>query len=170
MSFRFQRRIKLFPGFYLNVSKSGISASAGVKGFTVNSRGMTTVGIPGTGLSYRHNHNTKQPAQQPVEPQRIGYSSDQINDQIRQLNDQIYDKAYLALWTYDGEGDDYVVKILADENCPASIRAQAKLLVDMEAIDEYVRDGMTVEECSDRVQEIIKAIVAVIAYGQEMCF
>jgi hypothetical protein len=57
MALRFQRRIRIFPGVYINLSKSGVSASVGGKGATVNigstGRKMVTVGIPGTGLSYR---------------------------------------------------------------------------------------------------------------------
>ncbi len=57
MSLRFQKRIKIFPGVYINLSKSGISASVGGHGATVNvgstGKKMVTVGIPGTGLSYR---------------------------------------------------------------------------------------------------------------------
>ncbi|MEZ5856286.1 MAG: DUF4236 domain-containing protein [Hyphomicrobiaceae bacterium] len=57
MALRFQKRIKIFPGVYINLSKSGISASLGGRGATVNvgstGRRMVTLGIPGTGLSYR---------------------------------------------------------------------------------------------------------------------
>ena len=48
---RFRRRIRILPGLWLNVAKRGISASAGVRGLTVNSRGRTTVSAPGAGLS-----------------------------------------------------------------------------------------------------------------------
>jgi Protein of unknown function (DUF4236) len=50
--FKFRKRIKLLPGLWMNVSKKGVSLSAGVKDFTVNSRGRTTVSLPGTGLSH----------------------------------------------------------------------------------------------------------------------
>ena len=57
MGFRFQKRIKILPGVYINLSKSGVSASVGGHGATVNvganGRRMITLGIPGTGLSYR---------------------------------------------------------------------------------------------------------------------
>ncbi|MGE0765445.1 MAG: DUF4236 domain-containing protein [Hyphomicrobiaceae bacterium] len=57
MGVRFQKRIRIFPGVYINLSKSGVSASLGGKGATVNvgstGRRMVTFGIPGTGLSYR---------------------------------------------------------------------------------------------------------------------
>jgi hypothetical protein len=50
-----RRTIKVFPGLTLNLSKSGVSASVGVRGarVTVGKTGIRkTVGIPGTGLSY----------------------------------------------------------------------------------------------------------------------
>ena len=55
MGLRFRRRIKIFPGVWFNLSKGGISTSIGGKGLTVNLKGgkaKTTVGLPGTGLSY----------------------------------------------------------------------------------------------------------------------
>ena len=57
MGFRFQKRIRIFPGVYINLSKSGVSTSLGGHGATVNvghdGRRMITLGIPGTGMSYR---------------------------------------------------------------------------------------------------------------------
>lgn len=57
MGIRFQKRIKILPGVYINLSKSGVSASLGGHGATVNvgasGKRMVTFGIPGTGLSYR---------------------------------------------------------------------------------------------------------------------
>ena len=55
VGFRFQRRIRILPGVHVNLSKTGISTYIGRKGLTVNLRGdtvNTTVGLPGTGLSY----------------------------------------------------------------------------------------------------------------------
>ena len=55
MPFRFQRRIRILPGLRINVSNSGVSESIGRRGawFTLGPRGTrTTVGLPGTGLSY----------------------------------------------------------------------------------------------------------------------
>jgi hypothetical protein len=55
MALRFRKRIKILPGFWFNISKSGISTSIGGKGLTVNIKNgktRTTVGIPGSGLSY----------------------------------------------------------------------------------------------------------------------
>lgn len=55
MGFRFRKRVKLLPGVWLNLGKSGISTSIGTKGMTVNLKGdaiRTTVSAPGTGISY----------------------------------------------------------------------------------------------------------------------
>ncbi|MBV8775442.1 MAG: DUF4236 domain-containing protein [Deltaproteobacteria bacterium] len=54
-NFRFYRRIHLFPGLSLNLSKSGPSITIGLRGahLTLARRGVTrTVGIPGTGIYY----------------------------------------------------------------------------------------------------------------------
>jgi hypothetical protein len=57
MGLRFQRRIKVFPGVRINLSKSGGGVSVGGRGahFGIDSRGRryTSVGLPGTGLSWR---------------------------------------------------------------------------------------------------------------------
>lgn len=56
MGFRFQKRIRIFKGLTLNLSKSGSSWTVGRPGASVNLRGdkvTGNVGIPGTGLSYR---------------------------------------------------------------------------------------------------------------------
>lgn len=54
-SFRFYRRVRIFPGLTVNLSTSGPSLSVGVRGahVTVGPRGIRkTVGIPGTGIYY----------------------------------------------------------------------------------------------------------------------
>lgn len=56
MGFRFRKTFGLGKGLRLNLSKSGMSLSAGGPGASINvgSRGSSSnVGIPGTGLSYR---------------------------------------------------------------------------------------------------------------------
>jgi hypothetical protein len=54
-NFRFYRRINIFPGLSVNLSKSGPSLTVGMRGahVTVGNRGVTrTVGLPGTGIYY----------------------------------------------------------------------------------------------------------------------
>jgi hypothetical protein len=55
MGFRFQKRIRIFKGLTLNLSKSGTSRTAGGPGASVNVRGdkvTGTVGAPGADVSY----------------------------------------------------------------------------------------------------------------------
>lgn len=52
---RFWRRIKIFPGIYLNIGKKGISFSFGPKGikYTEGTSGeRISVGLSGTGIYY----------------------------------------------------------------------------------------------------------------------
>ena len=55
MGLRFRKSINIGP-FRMNISKSGISHSVGIKGFRKtklsNGRTRTTISIPGTGISY----------------------------------------------------------------------------------------------------------------------
>ncbi len=56
MGFRFQKRIRLFKGLTLNLSKTSTSWAIGGRGASVNikeGKAIGNVGIPGTGLSYR---------------------------------------------------------------------------------------------------------------------
>lgn len=56
MGWRYRKRIKIIPGFHINVSKSGISANIGIKGanmtFGPNGTYVNT-GLPGSGLYRR---------------------------------------------------------------------------------------------------------------------
>lgn len=55
MGLRFYKRVHLFPGVSVNVSRSGPSLTMGVRGahVTVGRTGVTrTVGLPGTGIYY----------------------------------------------------------------------------------------------------------------------
>jgi hypothetical protein len=54
-NFRFYRRVSIFPGLSINVSKSGPSLTVGMHGahLTLGRNGIRkTVGIPGTGIYY----------------------------------------------------------------------------------------------------------------------
>jgi hypothetical protein len=64
MGIRFRKRIRIFPGLYLNIGLRGISFSLGGHGATLSLSGKrgssTTVGIPGSGVSYTQKINKKQ--------------------------------------------------------------------------------------------------------------
>jgi len=57
MGIRFRRSVKILPGVRLNLSRSGVGISAGVRGLHVGldakGRKYASAGIPGAGLSSR---------------------------------------------------------------------------------------------------------------------
>lgn len=61
MGFKFRKSIKIAPGVKLNINKKSVGISAGTRGarVSVNSKGRatTTVGIPGSGISYSKTTN-----------------------------------------------------------------------------------------------------------------
>lgn len=63
MAWNFRRSKKIFPGVRINLSKTGIGFSAGVRGARISRspKGRVTgsVGIPGSGLSYRETLNSR---------------------------------------------------------------------------------------------------------------
>lgn len=66
MGMRFRKSKKIAPGVRLNLSAKSASISIGPKGFkktfSTSGRVTTTVGIPGTGLSYSTSKKTGQTA------------------------------------------------------------------------------------------------------------
>ena len=54
--FRFRKTFSILPGVRVNLSKTGVSGSLGGHGATLNvghGKENVTLGVPGTGLSYR---------------------------------------------------------------------------------------------------------------------
>ncbi|WNX87556.1 DUF4236 domain-containing protein [Emergencia timonensis] len=80
MATRFRKSIKIAPGVKLNINKKSIGITAGVKGahVSVNSKGRktTTVGIPGTGLSY-------------TETSKIGASTDKTSNRNSRVGSNV---------------------------------------------------------------------------------
>jgi hypothetical protein len=62
MGLRFRRSIKILPGIRLNLSRSGVSTSVGIRGARItvgHGKVRETVGLPGTGLSYTESQSLK---------------------------------------------------------------------------------------------------------------
>lgn len=81
MGFRFRKSLKIAPGVRVNIGSKGISSfSVGRKGARVNisKKGTrTTVGLPGTGISYSSYSKHAQKPQQKV--QQISNTPDYSN-------------------------------------------------------------------------------------------
>ena len=69
MGFRYRKSINLGGRFRINISKSGVGYSWGVKGYRVTktAKGTVrrTVSIPGTGISYTEESRTDKPRPAP---------------------------------------------------------------------------------------------------------
>lgn len=98
MGIRFQKRVSIFPGFRLNFSASGVSATIGMRGasVTLGGRGgpMANIGIPGSGLSTRFSLRGSAP-RQPSQPTSQWPTSDDPEAQrvIDHLQDRILQRA-----------------------------------------------------------------------------
>jgi hypothetical protein len=98
MSWRWRKRIKIAPGLALNLSKSGVSMSAGVPGATVNvgRRGLRgTAGLPGTGISvskqipWQHRSAAAQTSRVRQYLQQAQSLIPLLRDQTKSLADQV---------------------------------------------------------------------------------
>lgn len=71
MGLRFRKSIKLGKGVRMNISKSGVGLSGGIKGFRVGAgpKGIrTTASIPGTGISYVKERSLKKGSRSKEKP------------------------------------------------------------------------------------------------------
>ena len=82
MGLRFRKSINIGP-LRINLSKSGIGFSVGVKGFRVgrSAKGKTTatVSLPGTGLSYV----------QDLDPKKLKDSAEDIGELLNDIKEKI---------------------------------------------------------------------------------
>ena len=69
MGWGFRKSIDVAPRIRINLSKSGVSTSIGVKGFTYNTRGRLTASVPGTGIRLTQNLKAVRAGRGPVNDQ-----------------------------------------------------------------------------------------------------
>lgn len=103
MGFRFRKSIKIAPGIKFNINKKSVGMTFGTRGahYTVNSKGTrtTSVGVPGTGLSYtdvkttKKRHRTSSTVYQDISPS--GRSAEPVYDVPLLRNDLTNDELIL---------------------------------------------------------------------------
>jgi hypothetical protein len=101
MGFRFRRSLSIFPGFKINLSKSGVSATLGVPGANVNLNkdGLRgTVGVPGSGLSYQTSRVGYDEALKPPTEPTLALPPQQAQEQIEAPVTQVTEAPKLSLW------------------------------------------------------------------------
>lgn len=94
MSWSFRKRVKIIPGIYLNLSKSGVSTTIGVRGANVNIGKKGTylnTSIPGTGISNRQKisgKNRNKPTDVPNEVSDFELSDNIISSDLQEITSQ----------------------------------------------------------------------------------
>ena len=93
MSLKFRKRIRVFPGFTINLSRSGMSATIGVKGCSINVGNTGTylnTGIPGTGLYDRKRIDTPNDNYKNDNiPDKIGTNNYYVETEIKSYNPEL---------------------------------------------------------------------------------
>lgn len=96
---RFRRSIKILPGVRANISKSGVSYTIGGRGASVNVKPgratRTTVGVPGSGLSWTSTREQKSLHPRP-EPASTSFRTTGMGKQILRACGWIFVLAVVA--------------------------------------------------------------------------
>ena len=169
MGFRFRKRLRFGP-FALNLSKNGLSSlSIGRPGATVNvpiardGQTRTTVGLPGTGLSYSHEGSEQRSVRERRQQQRPSMPSTEaiINQVMSTLcgPERVGD----ALWRQG------LVQIVIDhDDVPRPVREAAYLIRSPEAAELHMRRARGAAATNRASMEVVKAVQTVLAYTEEM--
>jgi tetratricopeptide (TPR) repeat protein len=92
-SLRFRRSISLGGGVRLNINKKSLGLSAGTRGirYSVNTSGLSTrsIGIPGTGISYRSQSGSRSGRSSRSSSARSGSTRSTITDVTPEIAEQV---------------------------------------------------------------------------------
>lgn len=102
MGWLFRKRIKIAKGVYINLGKKGASVSVGGRGasMTFGKNGKSTnVGIPGTGLSFRHKFKND-PKSQDLLEQDLLETEEQPKKKKYETWEIIYGLCLIAIFVY----------------------------------------------------------------------
>ena len=85
MGWRFRKRIKIFPGFYINISKSGLGVNIGPKGANVSvgpNGTYVNTGIPGTGLYRRDKVDSSKHSSTGIQQETQNYREQEVTPTV----------------------------------------------------------------------------------------
>lgn len=170
MSWRFRRSMKVGP-FRLNFGKTGLSSvSIGPRGASLNvpvgrSGGTrTTVGIPGTGLSWTEEaspRSTRERQQQ----QRVRPRETSTEATIKEVLGVMVGPECVgdAFWRQG-----LIDRVLNYEDTPRRIREAALLVKSPEMVELHLRRARGVAATRRAAQEVVQAAQSVLAFTEEM--
>lgn len=174
MSWRFRRRWSLLPGLHLNFSKRGLSSiTVGGRGASFNipieRKGgpRSTVGLPGTGLSYSVDHDRNEPE---LPAPSKGFETKATHEDILEESLRIQRDAWLGptglgdlFWKQHGVG---LVKHLIDRpDTPREILEQCQLVLSFDRIEVILRRAPDAETVAALGVAITDAARAIHDYG-----
>lgn len=91
MGWRFRKRIKIFPGFYINISKSGLGVNIGPKGANVSigpNGTYVNTGIPGTGLYRRDKVDSSKHSSTGIQQETHNYREQEVTPTLSKEEQQ----------------------------------------------------------------------------------
>ena len=91
MGWRFRKRIKIFPGFYINISKSGLGVNIGPKGANVSvgpNGTYVNTGIPGTGLYKRDKVDNSKHSSTEIQQEPQNYRAKEVTTTVNNEEQQ----------------------------------------------------------------------------------
>jgi hypothetical protein len=170
MSFRFRRSARLGP-LRFNFAKGGLSSiSVGGRGASFNipvSRSggpRTTVGLPGTGLSWSVEHNPDRPAAIPAGPAAGLPNSRRLRPgQLDALKQSLLAVLRQELFAAGSPGEQLwdhglVSRLLADASIGARTTGLLALIETPEAMEAYLLRAQGQDDAKRRAQRCITAV------------
>ena len=171
MSFRFRRRVRLFPGIALNFSKNGLSSlSLGPRGATVNlplardGGTRVTAGLPGTGLSWTEEVGAKSHRPRSTAERRQAQRPAPAIPSTEAIIDELMgtlcgpEKVGDALWRQG-----LVQRVLDHDDTPRRVREAALLIKSPEAAELHLRRARgkaATVAASNQVINVVKTVLA----------
>lgn len=157
------------PGLAINLSKNGLSSlSIGGRGATVNvpigrdGPARSTVGIPGTGLSYSAPLSTRERRQA-----QQGSAGQPTTEQLVQLLQNAMvgpENAGDTLWNQHGVG--LVQVLLQRDDTPRDVLEACALVQSWDRCELHIRRGRGPADTLRRARQVIDAAQIVIAHGK----
>ena len=170
MGFRFRRSARLGP-LRFNFAKGGLSSiSVGGRGASFNipvSRSggaRTTVGLPGTGLSWSVEHNPDHPAALPAGPAAGLPNSRRLRPgQLDALKQSLLEVLHRELFAPGSIGErlwehGLVSRLLADGSLSARTVGLLALIETPEAMEAYLLRAQGQDDAKRRAQRCIEAV------------
>ncbi len=171
MGFRYRKRWNLLPGLAINFSKKGLSSlSVGRPGATVNipiareGPPQGTVGLPGTGLSWRESLSDKPPSKRDRQQKQRGEDSYTSTEWIiSDLMDILCQPNGYGAGLWEGG---LAQRVIDCPDSPRKIREQALLLKSPEAVELHLRRARGKAATKRAASEVIQAVTSVLDWTQ----